>query len=100
MGGPIRCRRREPGQRHGAGISHRFTAPDRVRRQCNWGGTFMRKFVMTTLATFGMMLVAAAHAQQPAATPPSPPPAPPPYGPSITLDQAKKAIAAAEEEAK
>jgi len=40
-----------------------------------------------------------ANAQQPAASPPAPP-APPVYGPPITTDQAKKAVAGALAEAK
>ena len=45
-----------------------------------------------------MMLGSIAYAQQPAAAPA--PPAPPPYGPAVTIDQAKKAVAAALAEAK
>jgi glc operon protein GlcG len=57
----------------------------------------LKSFVALT----AVMLSAAAYAQQPpAATPPSPPPPPPQYGPPITLEQAKKAVNAAEEEAK
>ena len=40
-----------------------------------------------------------ANAQQPAASPPAPP-APPVYGPPITTDQAKKAVAGALAEAR
>jgi len=65
------------------------------------GGKFMRKLVMSSLAvgaalTFGT----AAWAQQPAPpAPPGPPPAQ--YGsPGVTLEQAKKAVEAAEAEAK
>src|SRR5580698_11227846 len=50
---------------------------------------------LTTAAACAALLLSplAAGAQ-------TPPPAPPPYGPSITLEAAKKAVAAAEAEAK
>jgi glc operon protein GlcG len=56
--------------------------------------------VKSFVAAAAVMLSTAALAQQPPAAAPAAPPPPPAYGPSITLDQAKKAIAAAEEEAK
>jgi glc operon protein GlcG len=43
-----------------------------------------------------VLVGSAAYAQQPA----SPPPAPPAYGPPVTIDQAKKAVATAVAEAK
>jgi len=53
------------------------------------------------VALAALALSAAAYAQQPPAAPPAAtPPAPPPYGAEISLDMAKKAIAAAEAEAK
>jgi len=59
----------------------------------------MRKTILTSLAVWGAMLIAsAAYAQAPAA-PASPPPAPPAYGDTITIEQAKKAAAAAVAEA-
>jgi glc operon protein GlcG len=59
----------------------------------------MHRVLLTSFAA--VVLSAAAHAQQPpAATPTSPPPPPPPYGTPITLEQARKAVAAAEAEAK
>jgi glc operon protein GlcG len=66
------------------------------------GGNFMRNLVVTSLAvcvalTFGT----AAWAQQPAPAPAPAPAAPPQYGsPGVTLEQAKKAVEAAEAEAK
>jgi len=62
------------------------------------GNVSLTSFVAAALLALG----SAAYAQQPPAAAPaaSPPPPPPPYGLSITLEQAKKAIAAAEEEAK
>lgn len=61
----------------------------------------MRFVLLKSVAFAVAMTGTAALAQQPpAAAPPSPPPAPPSYGTPITLDQAKKAVAAAEEEAK
>jgi glc operon protein GlcG len=50
--------------------------------------------LMLSVALFAAVTV---HAQQ---TPTPPPPAPPAYGSPITLDQAKKVLAAAEAEAK
>ena len=59
----------------------------------------MRKATLTSLAVCAAVLLgASAHAQQPA-TPASPPP-PMMYGPGLTLELAKKAVAAAEAEAK
>ena len=62
----------------------------------------MRKALLKSVVTCAALLLgAAAYAQQPpAATPPAPPPPPPPYGTEISLEMAKKAIAAAEAEAK
>jgi glc operon protein GlcG len=57
-----------------------------------------RLFVMAGAICASMMLGSIAYAQQPAAAPA--PPAPPPYGPAVTIDQAKKAVAAALAEAK
>jgi glc operon protein GlcG len=54
-----------------------------------------RLFVMACAICATMVLGSIAYAQQPAA-----PPAPPPYGPAVTTDQAKKAVAAALAEAK
>jgi glc operon protein GlcG len=51
------------------------------------------------VACAAMMLSAAAYAQQPAA-PATPPPPPPQYGLELSADMARKAIAAAEAEAK
>jgi uncharacterized protein GlcG (DUF336 family) len=66
----------------------------------------MRKILLTSVAAL-LALGVAASAQQPApapaAAPPAPaaaPPPPPDYGTPLTLEQAKKAVAAAEEEAK
>ncbi len=56
--------------------------------------------VKSFVAAAAVMLSTAALAQQPPAAAPAAPPPPPAYGPSVTLDQAKKAVAAAEEEAK
>jgi uncharacterized protein GlcG (DUF336 family) len=50
--------------------------------------------VMTSVA----LLAGSAFAQTPA--PPAPPPAPLPYGPPVTIEQAKQAVAAAVAEAK
>jgi glc operon protein GlcG len=51
-----------------------------------------RTFTKLVLAA-GLLTASAAYAQQqPAAAPPPPPPA---YGPSVTIEQAKKAVAAA-----
>jgi uncharacterized protein GlcG (DUF336 family) len=55
-------------------------------------------FRMLALACAFALLTAPVLAQLPAATPPPTPPSPP-YGPPITLDQAKRAMAAAELEA-
>jgi uncharacterized protein GlcG (DUF336 family) len=56
----------------------------------------MRKAVLTSLAVSAAILLSAqAHAQAPAA-----PPAPPAYGEPISVEQAKKAAAAAVAEAK
>ena len=55
-------------------------------------------FVMAGAICASMMLGSIAYAQQPAAAPA--PPAPPPYGPAVTIDQAKTAVAAALAEAK
>src|SRR3954447_23064740 len=63
---------------------------------------FMRKVMLTSFVAL-VALSAAAYAQQPAPAPaPAATPAPPPpdYGTPMTLEQAKKAVAAAEEEAK
>ena len=66
----------------------------------------MRHVLLKSAITVSlMMLSAAAVAQQPpAAQPPAAttaaPPPPPPYGTPISLEQAKKAVTAAEEEAK
>jgi uncharacterized protein GlcG (DUF336 family) len=56
--------------------------------------------VKSFVAAAAVMLSTAALAQQPPAAAPAAPPPPPAYGQSITLDQAKKAVAAAEDEAK
>jgi len=64
---------------------------------------------ISVAAVAAVALSAAASAQQPPATPPAggppaaapaAPPPPPPYGPEISLDMARKAVAAAEAEAK
>lgn len=57
----------------------------------------MRRFVSISCAAIAaLFFIGIAHAQQP----PAPaPPAPPAYGPPITLDMAKQAMAAAEAEA-
>jgi len=74
----------------------------------------MRRVLCTAVAAVAVVAMsAAAFAQQPPATPPvggpptaapaappPPPPPPPPYGAEISLEMAKKAIAAAEAEAK
>src|SRR5262245_40416173 len=68
-----------------------------------FGRNFMGNVSLTSFVSAALLaLGSAAYAQQPPAAAPaaSPPPPPPPYGLSITLEQAKKAIAAAEEEAK
>lgn len=65
----------------------------------------MRKVLLTSVAAL-LALGVAASAQQPAPAPAAPaqpsaaPPPPPDYGTPMTLEQAKKAVAAAEEEAK
>lgn len=64
----------------------------------------MQKVLLTSFAAV-LALGATASAQQPAAPAPAPaatpaPPPPPSYGTPMTLEQAKKAVAAAEEEAK
>src|SRR5262245_14889215 len=77
------------------------TRRTRARGSSNSGGMSMRR-VLTSVAAL-VVLSAAAWAQQPAAPPaaaPSPPPPPPPYGTEISLEMAKKAITAAEAEAK
>src|SRR5262249_61623951 len=51
---------------------------------------------ISVAALAAVALSASAFAQQPAAAPPPPPP----YGPEISLDMARKAVAAAEAEAK
>jgi glc operon protein GlcG len=62
----------------------------------------MRNILSTSLLTLAALaLGTAAYAQQPAAAPPAAAPAgPPQYGAPVTLEQAKKAVAAAEAEAK
>lgn len=56
----------------------------------------MRRFsLMTAAACAALLFGFVAHAQQPASPPP-----PPAYGPSVTTEQAKKAVAAAIAEAK
>jgi uncharacterized protein GlcG (DUF336 family) len=59
----------------------------------------MRKILLTSVAAL-LALGVAASAQQPAPAPTAAPPPPPDYGTPLTLEQAKKAVAAAEEEAK
>ena len=49
-----------------------------------------RLFLMACAICATMVFGSTAYAQQPAA-----PPAPPPYGPAVTIEQAKKAVAAA-----
>ena len=51
----------------------------------------MRRLTLIAVACAAALSSSLAFAQQPAA----PPPAPPAYGPPVTLDQAKKAVAAA-----
>jgi glc operon protein GlcG len=59
---------------------------------------FMQKALLKSVVVgAALMLSGAAFAQQPAAAPPPPPP---PYGMELSQDMAKKAIAAAEAEAK
>jgi len=64
----------------------------------------MRSVLLTSVvAVAAVALSAVAFAQQPMAPPaaaPAAPPPPPPYGAEISLDVAKKAVAAAEVEAK
>lgn len=61
----------------------------------------MRLLSPITIAAWAALAFAsAAYAQQPPAAAPSPPPPPPTYGPPVTLEQAKKAVAAAVTEAK
>src|SRR5713226_8307592 len=55
----------------------------------------MRKATLLSLVVGAVLVFAAASASAQA-----PPPPPPPYGPAITLDQAKKAMAGAEAEAR
>ena len=58
----------------------------------------MRRLSLITMAAGAVLMFGTAvYAQQPAAAPPPPPPA---YGPTVTLEQAKKAVAAAVTEAK
>ena len=58
----------------------------------------MRRLSLITMAAgAALMFGTAVYAQQPAAAPPPPPP---PYGPPVTIEQAKKAVAAAYIEAK
>jgi glc operon protein GlcG len=58
----------------------------------------MRRLLLITMAAYAALTFAStAYAQQPAA---SAPPPPPPYGPPISLEQAKAAIAAGEAESK
>ena len=62
----------------------------------------MRKFLPTSLALcVAVVFAAVAHAQPaPAPAPASPPPAPPGYGAPISLEQARAAATAADDEAK
>jgi len=61
----------------------------------------MRDVLLKSAVTVAvLMLSATAQAQQPPGASPAPPAPPMPYGPSVTLEQAKKAAAAAEEEAR
>ena len=57
-----------------------------------------RLTVITISACAALLLGGAVYAQQQPAAPASPPPPPPAYGPPITLQQAKAAVAAAEAE--
>jgi glc operon protein GlcG len=60
----------------------------------------MRRLSLITMAAYAALAFAsAAYAQQPPAAAPPPPP-PPAYGPPVTLEQAKKAVAASVTEAK
>jgi glc operon protein GlcG len=73
---------------------------DSGARRRMMGGSLMRNLVVTSLAVCASLaLGAAAWAQQPAA--PAAPAGPPQYGsPGVTLEQARKAVEAAEAEAK
>jgi glc operon protein GlcG len=56
----------------------------------------MRLFVAFAVAISGVVLIGSAVQAQPQPAPAAPPPGPPPaYGPAVTTDQAKKAVAAA-----
>jgi len=59
----------------------------------------MRRLTLIAVACAAALSSSLAFAQQPAA-PAAPPPAPPAYGPPVTLEQAKKAVAVAVTEAK
>jgi len=59
----------------------------------------MRRLTVIAVACAAALSSSLAFAQQPAA-PTAPPPPPPAYGPPVTLDQAKKAVAAAVTESK
>jgi len=60
----------------------------------------MRRLSLITLAACAAVLFGSiVYAQQPSSQLPAPPPAPP-YGPSVTIEQAKKVVAAAVAEAK
>jgi glc operon protein GlcG len=75
----------------------RAPRPDPVPEQRRWEDVSMRQLLLASVtACAALALSSAAFAQ----APPTPPP-PPQYGqPGVTLDQAKKAIEAAEAEAK
>jgi len=61
----------------------------------------MRSTLLKSAVTCAVLaLSTAAFAQQPPAGTPAPPPPPTPYGPPISLEKAKKAVEAAEAEAK
>jgi uncharacterized protein GlcG (DUF336 family) len=90
-------------------LAYHIAAPGRDGDDFLREEKFMRKVLLTSFATL-VALSAAAYAQQPAPPPAAPaapapaatpaPPPPPNYGTPLTLEQAKKAVMAAEEEAK